>query len=83
MITSTIRLGKAPFQHVKRCFQKMVCIYLLFLKFPLLLQMIKTSLFGQKKAKFEATGANKEEKLRHLLSEVVGYLQRGKAKNSH
>ncbi|MEQ8910178.1 MAG: NAD(P)-dependent alcohol dehydrogenase [Vicingaceae bacterium] len=50
------------------------------LKFPLLLQMIKTSLFGQQKAKFEATGANKEEKLRNLLSEVLDIYKAGKLK---
>jgi NADPH:quinone reductase-like Zn-dependent oxidoreductase len=50
------------------------------LKFPLLLQMIKTSLFGQKKARFEATGANKEEKLRFMLSEVVDIYKAGKLK---
>ena len=50
------------------------------LKFPLLLQMIKTSLIGQKKAKFEAPGANKEEKLRHLLSDVLEIYKSGQLK---
>jgi NADPH:quinone reductase-like Zn-dependent oxidoreductase len=50
------------------------------LKLPLLLQMAKTSLFGSKKAKFEATGANKESKLRELLEEVVDIYNAGKLK---
>lgn len=41
------------------------------LKFTLLVQMLGTSLFGKKRAKFEATGANNEDKLRGLLSEVL------------
>lgn len=47
------------------------------LKFRLLLRVIGTSLFGKKKAKFEATGANKEDKLRDLLSEVVEIFRAG------
>ncbi len=50
------------------------------LKFPLLLQVIRTSLFGQKKAKFEATGANKEEKLRFLLKEALDIYIAGRLK---
>jgi NADPH:quinone reductase-like Zn-dependent oxidoreductase len=50
------------------------------LKFSLLLQMIRTSLFGQKKARFEATGANKEEKLRYMLSEVLDIYKAGRLK---
>lgn len=48
------------------------------LNFSLLLQMIRTSIFSRKKAKFEATGANKEEKLRHLLSEVLSIYKEGR-----
>ena len=50
------------------------------LKFPLLLDMICTSLFGKKKAKFEATGANKEELLRTMLSDVLKVYNAGKLK---
>jgi NADPH:quinone reductase-like Zn-dependent oxidoreductase len=42
--------------------------------------MIRTSLFGQKKARFEATGANKEEKLRYMLSEVLDIYKAGRLK---
>jgi NADPH:quinone reductase-like Zn-dependent oxidoreductase len=48
------------------------------LKLSLLFQMIKTSITGGKKAKFEATGANPEEKLRKLLEEVVKIFKAGK-----
>lgn len=50
------------------------------LKFGLLLQMIRTSLFGKKKAIFEATGANKLDKLRAMLGEVVEHYKSGQLK---
>ena len=40
--------------------------------------MIKTSIIGGKKAKFEATGANSEEKLRNLLEQIVKIFNAGK-----
>ena len=64
-------IGKSSFSACKAILSKKGVYLSPVLKFPLLLQMIKTSLFGQKKARFEATGANKEEKLRYLLSEVL------------
>lgn len=48
------------------------------LKLSLLFQMIKTSIIGGKKAKFEATGANSEEKLRNLLEQIVKIFNAGK-----
>ena len=42
--------------------------------------MIRTSLFGQKKTRFEATGANKEEKLRNMLTEVMEIYKSGQLK---
>ena len=46
----------------------------------LLFQMMFTSIFGKQKAIFEATGANKKEKLRRMLGQVLGIYQTGKLK---
>jgi len=50
------------------------------LKFSLLLQMISTSVFGSKKAKFSATGMLKENELRILLAELVEIVNEGRLK---
>jgi NADPH:quinone reductase-like Zn-dependent oxidoreductase len=50
------------------------------LRFSLLMQMITSSLFGKKKAKFEATGANADDTLKTLLLEVVDLHKNGKLK---
>ncbi len=73
-------VGKSSFSACKAILSEKGVYLSPVLKFPLLLQMIKTSLFGQKKAKFEATGANKEEKLRCLLSEVLDIYKEGRLK---
>lgn len=73
-------IGKSSFSACKAILSENGVYLSPVLKFPLLLQMIKTSLFGQKKAKFEATGANKEEKLRFLLSEVLEIYKEGRLK---
>lgn len=73
-------IGKSSFSTCKNILSEKGVYLSPVLKFPLLLQMIKTSLFDQKKAKFEATGANKEEKLRHLLSEVLDIYKEGRLK---
>ncbi len=70
-------IGKSSFSACKDILSEKGVYLSPVIKFPLLLQMIKTSLFGQKKAKFEATGANKEEKLRYLLSEVLDIYKEG------
>ena len=73
-------IGKSSFSACKDILSEKGVYLSPVMKFPLLLQMIKTSLFGQKKAKFEATGANKEEKLRYLLSEVLDIYKEGRLK---
>ncbi|MBC8769351.1 NAD(P)-dependent alcohol dehydrogenase [Arenibacter sp. BSSL-BM3] len=73
-------IGKSSFSACKNILSEKGLYLSPVLKFSLLLQMIKTSLFGQKKAKFEATGANKEEKLRYLLSEVLDIYKEGRLK---
>ncbi|MCF8395214.1 MAG: NAD(P)-dependent alcohol dehydrogenase [Melioribacteraceae bacterium] len=50
------------------------------LKFPLLMQMMITSIIGNKKAKFAAAGLKKDEELRSLLSELVVVFSEGRLK---
>lgn len=50
------------------------------LQFPLLLQMMRTSVFGKKKAKFSATGLLKEVELRGLFAELLEIFKEGKLK---
>jgi NADPH:quinone reductase-like Zn-dependent oxidoreductase len=50
------------------------------LQFPLLIDVILTSISGKKKAKFAATGTNPEAKLRTMLSQVLAIHQVGKLK---
>ncbi len=73
-------IGKSSFSACKAILSEKGMYLSPVLKFSLLLQMIKTSFFGQKKARFEATGANKEEELRHMLSEVLDIYKEGKLK---
>lgn len=73
-------IGKSSFSACKDILSEKGTYLSPVLKFSLLFQMIRTSLFGQKKAKFEATGANKEEKLRCLLLEVLDIYKEGKLK---
>lgn len=73
-------IGKSSFSACKTILSEKGVYLSPVLKFPLLLQMIKTSLFGQKKARFEATGANNEDKLRYMLSEVLEIYKEGRLK---
>jgi NADPH:quinone reductase-like Zn-dependent oxidoreductase len=73
-------IGKSSFSACKEILSEKGVYLSPVLKFSLLIQMIKTSLFGQKKARFEATGANKEDKLRALLIEVLEIYKSGKLK---
>lgn len=50
------------------------------LNFPLLLQMMRTSIFGKKKAKFAATGLKSHGELRELLSKLVDIFKEGHLK---
>lgn len=50
------------------------------LKFSLLLQMLGTAMFGEKRAKFSATGLRKDAELRKMLAELVEIHKEGKLK---
>lgn len=71
-------VGKSSFKACKSILTENGTYLSPVLQFPLLVQMIATSMFGKKKAKFEATGANKEEKLRIMLKDVLDIYQAGK-----
>lgn len=71
-------IGKSSFNDCKGILSENGIYLSPVLKFSLLMQMIFTYLFGKKKAKFEATGANNEEKLRIMLSEVLKIYKEGR-----
>ncbi len=73
-------IGKSSFKRCKRILTEHGTYLSPVLKFPLLLHMISTAVIGKQKAKFEATGANKEDKLRHMLSNVLDIHEAGKLK---
>ena len=73
-------IGKSSFGKAKKVLGKNGIYMSPVLKFPLLLQMIRTSLVGNRKAKFAATGLKSNDELRKLLSELVDVFQEGKLK---
>lgn len=50
------------------------------LSFRVLLQMIRTSIIGKKKVKFDATGAKAQDKLKVLLDDLVELFNGGHLK---
>lgn len=70
-------IGKSSFSACKSILTESGVYLSPVLKFSLLGQMILTSLFGKKKARFEATGVNEEEKLRFMLSSVLDIYKEG------
>ena len=51
------------------------------LSMPLLFQVLRTSMFGKQKAKFDATGIRPAPELRKMLQELKGLLEHGKLKS--
>lgn len=64
-------VGKSSFGKAKKVLKKSGMYLSPVLKFSLLLQILASSVVGNKKARFEATGANKADALRTMLSEVL------------
>lgn len=64
-------VGKSTFTRAKKALKKGGVYMSPVLTFSLLLQMLTTSLIGQKKARFEATGANKAAMLKSMLASVL------------
>ncbi len=73
-------IGKSSYRKCKNILAESGAYLSPVLKFSLLLQMISTSLFGTKKAKFSATGMLKENELRALLVTLVEIVKEGRLK---
>lgn len=73
-------IGKSSFQACKSILTENGVYLSPVLNFSLLFQMLMTSIFSKKKARFEATGANKEEKLRNMLQGVLNIYKAGDLK---
>ncbi|WP_372933474.1 NAD(P)-dependent alcohol dehydrogenase [Mariniphaga sediminis] len=50
------------------------------LRFSLLLQMMRTSVFSRKKAKFAATGLRSDKELKNMLAELIEIFKEGRLK---
>ncbi|SHI45445.1 NADPH:quinone reductase [Tangfeifania diversioriginum] len=73
-------VGKSSFSESKNILTESGLYVSPVLKFSLLLQMMRTSVFSKKKAKFSATGLLKEFELRELFAELLKISKEGKLK---
>lgn len=73
-------VGKSSFRKSKRILKPNGAYLSPVLTLPLLLQMMRTSIFGKKKAKFGASGLKKDNELRALLAELLEMFRAGKLK---
>ena len=73
-------VGKSSFSKSKNILTESGLFISPVLKFPLLLQMMRTSMFSKKKARFSATGLLKEAELRVLFTELLKIFKEGKLK---
>lgn len=73
-------LGKIPFRKAKKVLATRGLYLSPVLKTGLLLTMLRTSAFGNKKALFAATGMKARDQLKSLLEELIGIFQSGKLK---
>lgn len=74
-------VGKSSYRRSKRALTPNGAYLSPVLNFPLLFQMIWTSLFSKKKAKFSATGTRPASELRPLLLELRDLLASGQLKS--
>lgn len=74
-------VGKSSFSRCKNSLTKNGVYLSPVLGLPLLLQMIWTSLVGNKKAKFSATGIRPASELRVLLNELTKSIEAGKIRS--
>lgn len=68
-------VGKSSFSKCKKVLVKNGSYLSPVLRISLLFQVLKTSIFGKKKALFSATGLKPEKELRTLLNELNGLLE--------
>lgn len=73
-------VGKSSFSKSKNILTESGLFISPVLKFSLILQMMRTSMFSKKKAKFSATGLLKESELRELFAELLEIFKEGKLK---
>jgi len=73
-------LGKISFQKAKKSLTPNGIYLSPVLKTGLLLTMLRTSVFGNKKALFAATGMKAQHQLKSLLAELIEIFQSGKLK---
>ena len=73
-------LGIIPFRKAKKVLAKNGLYLSPVLKVGLLLSMCRTSLVGNKKALFAATGMKAQAQLKNLLTQLVEVFQSGKLK---
>jgi len=73
-------VGKSSFSKSKNILSEKGLYLSPVLKFSLLLQMIRTSVSGKKKAKFAATGLRSDGELQNLFVELVGIFKEGRLK---
>ena len=70
-------VGKLSYSQCKRSLTKNGLFVSPVLSFPLLIQVLWTSAFSRKKAKFSATGVMPKTALRDMLSKLVGFIENG------
>lgn len=71
-------IGKSSYAETKNSLTKTGIYLSPVLQFSVLSQMMWTSLFGKKKAKFSATGLLKDEELKKLLGELIEIYKEGR-----
>jgi NADPH:quinone reductase-like Zn-dependent oxidoreductase len=73
-------VGKSSFSKSKKILSESGLYVSPVLKFSLLLQMMRTSVFGKKKAKFAATGLRSDAELKSMINELVEIFTEGRLK---
>lgn len=73
-------VGKSKFSKARRVLASEGLYLSPVMKLPLLLQMMWTSVFSKKKARFAATGLSNDEDLRRMLGEVLNIMREGHLK---
>jgi NADPH:quinone reductase-like Zn-dependent oxidoreductase len=73
-------VGKSSFSKSKKILSESGLYVSPVLKFSLLLQMMRTSVFGKKKAKFAATGLRSDAELKSMINELVEIFKEGRLK---
>jgi NADPH:quinone reductase-like Zn-dependent oxidoreductase len=73
-------VGKSSFSKSKKILSESGLYVSPVLKFSLLLQMMRTSVFGKKKAKFAATGLRSDAELKSMINELIEIFKKGRLK---